>query len=64
MSAEPIGVNAAMTSPQAAAAAAANQAANVDPPSNSFDRVWFCRGIDIAQHWRSKFPIENGDKQI
>jgi len=27
----------------------------------SFDRVWFCRGIDIAQHWRSKFPIENGD---
>jgi len=29
MSAKPIGVNAAMTSPQAAAAA--NQAANVDP---------------------------------
>ncbi len=22
-----------------------------------FDRVWFCRGIDLAQHWRSKFPI-------
>src|SRR6516164_8195348 len=19
-------------------------------------RLWFCRGIDIAQHWRSKFP--------
>jgi allantoinase len=27
----------------------------------SFDRVWFCRGIDIAKHWRSKFSIENGD---
>lgn len=23
-----------------------------------FDRVWFCRGIDIAQHWRSKFPVQ------
>jgi peptidoglycan/xylan/chitin deacetylase (PgdA/CDA1 family) len=22
----------------------------------SFDRVWFCRGIDIARHWRDKFP--------
>ncbi len=22
----------------------------------SFERVWFCRGIDIAQHWRSHFP--------
>lgn len=21
-----------------------------------FDRVWFCSGADIAQHWRSKFP--------
>ena len=20
------------------------------------DRVWFCRGIDIAQHWYAKFP--------
>jgi putative urate catabolism protein len=20
------------------------------------ERVWFCRGIDIAQHWREKFP--------
>lgn len=27
----------------------------------SFDRVWFCRGIDIAEHWRSKFSIENSD---
>jgi len=25
----------------------------------SFDRVWFCRGIDIAEHWRSKFPADN-----
>jgi peptidoglycan/xylan/chitin deacetylase (PgdA/CDA1 family) len=25
-----------------------------------FDRVWFCRGIDIADHWRGKFPAENG----
>ena len=23
----------------------------------SCDRVWFCRGIDIAEHWRRKFPI-------
>jgi hypothetical protein len=23
----------------------------------SFDRVWFCRGVDIAEHWRSKFPV-------
>jgi allantoinase len=23
----------------------------------SFDGVWFCRGIDIAEHWQSKFPI-------
>jgi peptidoglycan/xylan/chitin deacetylase (PgdA/CDA1 family) len=30
----------------------------------SFDRVWFCRGVDIAQHWRSKFPIVNNDKRI
>jgi allantoinase len=22
----------------------------------SFDRVWYCRGVDIAEHWRSKFP--------
>jgi peptidoglycan/xylan/chitin deacetylase (PgdA/CDA1 family) len=28
----------------------------------SFDRVWFCRGVDIAEHWRSKFPAENGDR--
>ena len=21
-----------------------------------FDRVWFCRGIDIAQHWHKHFP--------
>jgi len=27
-----------------------------------FDRVWFCRGIDIAQHWRSKFPPEDADR--
>ena len=24
----------------------------------SFDGVWFCRGIDIAQHWRTHFPAE------
>ena len=23
-----------------------------------FDGVWFCRGIDIAQHWRTHFPAE------
>jgi len=23
----------------------------------SFDDVWFCRGVDIAEHWRSKFPV-------
>jgi putative urate catabolism protein len=22
----------------------------------SFEGVWFCRGIDIAQHWRTHFP--------
>jgi peptidoglycan/xylan/chitin deacetylase (PgdA/CDA1 family) len=22
----------------------------------SFDGVWYCRGVDIAEHWRSKFP--------
>ena len=22
----------------------------------SFEAVWFCRGIDIAKHWRSRFP--------
>jgi peptidoglycan/xylan/chitin deacetylase (PgdA/CDA1 family) len=21
-----------------------------------FERVWFCRGIDIAHHWRRHFP--------
>jgi allantoinase len=21
-----------------------------------FDRVWFCRGLDIAEHWRKNFP--------
>ena len=21
-----------------------------------FDRVWFCRGIDIARHWRDVHP--------
>jgi len=24
-----------------------------------FERVWFCRGIDIAEHWRRRFPAEN-----
>jgi peptidoglycan/xylan/chitin deacetylase (PgdA/CDA1 family) len=24
----------------------------------SLEDVWFCRGIDIAQHWRAKFPPE------
>jgi allantoinase len=23
-----------------------------------FDRVWFCRGIDIAEHWRKTFPAK------
>ena len=23
---------------------------------HSFDGVWYCRGVDIAEHWRSKFP--------
>lgn len=23
----------------------------------SCDHVWFCRGIDIAEHWRGKFPV-------
>lgn len=22
------------------------------------ERVWFCRGIDVAQHWQARFPIE------
>jgi allantoinase len=26
----------------------------------SFDHVWFCRGIDIAEHWRRKFPANAG----
>lgn len=26
-----------------------------------FDRVWFCRGIDIAEHWRRRFPAEIGE---
>jgi peptidoglycan/xylan/chitin deacetylase (PgdA/CDA1 family) len=25
----------------------------------SFDRVWYCRGVDIAEHWRSKFPASS-----
>jgi allantoinase len=25
----------------------------------SHDRVWFCRGIDIAGHWRRNFPVDN-----
>jgi hypothetical protein len=54
MSAEPIGVNAAMTSPQAAAAA--NQAANVDPPSNAqkvantFTKISALVGAAISQN--------------
>jgi len=24
--------------------------------ARGFDRVWFCRGIDIAEHWRRQFP--------
>ena len=23
-----------------------------------FDDVWFCRGVDIAEHWRRVFPVE------
>jgi peptidoglycan/xylan/chitin deacetylase (PgdA/CDA1 family) len=23
---------------------------------SAHDGVWFCRGIDIAQHWRTHFP--------
>lgn len=26
----------------------------------SRDGVWFCRGIDIAEHWRNKFPPKIG----
>ena len=22
----------------------------------SFDKVWLCRGIDVARHWRQHFP--------
>jgi len=22
-----------------------------------FEGVWFCRGVDIAHHWHSKFAI-------
>lgn len=25
-----------------------------------FDGVWFCRGIDIATHWRTRFPPQAG----
>lgn len=25
---------------------------------HGFDRVWFCRGIDIARHWRETHPYE------
>lgn len=25
----------------------------------SFDGVWFCRGIDIAEHWRRTFPVSS-----
>jgi hypothetical protein len=23
-----------------------------------FKGVWFCRGIDIARHWREHFPAQ------
>ena len=23
-----------------------------------FDDVWFCRGVDIAEHWRRAFPVQ------
>jgi allantoinase len=29
-----------------------------------FDRVWYCRGVDIAHHWRSKFPIVGSSDPI
>jgi len=25
----------------------------------SHDHVWFCRGVDVAEHWCSNFPIDN-----
>jgi allantoinase len=25
----------------------------------SHDHVWFCRGVDVAEHWRSNFPVNN-----
>ncbi|KQX23416.1 MULTISPECIES: polysaccharide deacetylase family protein [unclassified Sphingomonas] len=25
-----------------------------------FERVWFCRGVDIARHWRDNFPAARG----
>jgi hypothetical protein len=25
-----------------------------------FEKVWFCRGIDVARHWRQHFPAPQG----
>jgi len=25
-----------------------------------FEKVWFCRGIDVARHWRQHFPPPQG----
>ncbi len=24
----------------------------------AFDRVWFCRGLDVAHHWRETHPYK------
>jgi allantoinase len=29
---------------------------------HGFEDVWFCTGADIAQHWRSKFPVDNSQR--
>ena len=28
--------------------------------ARNHDNVWFCRRIDIAKHWREKFPYSDG----
>ena len=29
--------------------------------AQSHDKVWFCRRVDIARHWREHFPAANGN---
>ena len=28
--------------------------------ARNHDNVWFCRRVDIAKHWREKFPYSEG----